>query len=143
MKIIAVDFDGTLCDHRFPDIGGEVPGAFQWLREFNEAGARLILWTMRSDMRSDSKSVEGHKADRDYLGEAVAWCRDRGVEFWAVNSHPGQESWTVSPKAYAHIYIDDAAFGCPLRDYPRMGSRKVVDWSIVGPAVLEIIRSPK
>jgi hypothetical protein len=139
--IICVDFDGTLCDHRFPDIGGEVPGAFHWLKQFQAAGAKLILWTMRSDLRNpadDGKGpTPGAKADRDYLTAAVEWCRERGVEFWGVNQNPQQHTWTSSPKQYAHIYIDDAALGCPLRDFPRMGSRPVVDWSRVGPLVME------
>ncbi len=46
---IAVDFDGTIVDHQFPEIGKAVPGAFDWLKRFKEAGATLILWTMRSD----------------------------------------------------------------------------------------------
>lgn len=134
--IIAIDFDGTLCEHRFPEIGMEVPGAFDWLRQFQAAGARLILWTMRSDRRAIASSPEGHTADRGYLTEAIEWCRARGVEFWAHNRNPEQSDWTDSPKAYAQIYIDDAAHGCPLREMPRMGARPAVDWSIVGPAVL-------
>lgn len=119
---IAVDFDGTLCDHRYPDIGGDAPGAIRWLREFKAAGHRLLLWTMRSGKELD---------------DAVAWCKERGVTFDGINANPGQESWTQSPKVYAHAYIDDAAIGCPLREYPRCGSRPVVDWDIVGPAIVE------
>lgn len=139
--IIAVDFDGTLCEHRFPDIGGEVVDAFKYLREFQSLGAKLMLWTMRSDLIAAATSIEGHKADRAYLTEAVEWCRKRGVEFWGVNSNPGQGSWTLSPKQYAHLYIDDAAFGCPLRDFPRAGSRKVADWTVIGPAVIAMLKS--
>jgi len=143
-KIIAVDFDGTLCDHQFPEIGTEVPGAFHWLREFQAAGAKLILWTMRSDLRNPQDKGDGPtpgaKADQDYLRAAVEWCRARGVEFWGVNHNPQQATWTASPKVYAHIYIDDAAFGCPLRDMPRAGSRPAVDWSRVGPAVMDMLR---
>lgn len=138
--IIAIDFDGTLCDHRFPEIGTENPGAFHWLKEFQKAGAKLILWTMRSDHRSEGISAEGHPATRDYLTEAVEWCRARGVEFWDVNRNPEQASWTSSPKCYAHIYIDDAAHGVPLREMPRMGSRLAVDWQEVGPQVLAEIK---
>lgn len=42
-------------------------------------------------------------------------------------------------KQYANLYIDDAAFGCPLRDFPRAGSKKVVDWTTVGPAVVAML----
>jgi len=98
-KIIAVDFDGTLVTHKFPEIGDEVPGAFEWLKHFQAAGAKLILWTIRSST---------------YQEDAIRYCLLHGVEFWAVNANPWQETWSRSPKAYAHVYIDDAAFGCPL-----------------------------
>ena len=130
--IIAVDFDGTIAEHEFPDIGSPVPGAFEWMRKWQEAGAKLILWTMRSDGRTGDGKENG-----PVLTEAVEFCRTHGVEFFAVNGNPGQASWTQSPKAYAHIYVDDAAFGCPLRPNPRLGGRPMVDWSVVGPAILE------
>lgn len=110
--IIAVDFDGTIVEHEYPDIGQEVPDAVVVLRALAGQGNRLILWTMRSGARLD---------------EAVAWCEERGLHFWAVNGNPEQVRWTESPKAYAHIYIDDAAMGCPVTS--RRGCRRsFVDW---------------
>lgn len=140
--IIAIDFDGTLVEHKFPEIGREVPGAFAWLRAFREAGAHLILWTMRSDLRAEAASCEGHKADRDYLTEAVEFCRARGVMFWGVNQNPAQASWTLSPKQYAHLYVDDAALGCPL-DHSGPGERPTVQWRTVGPMVMALLNTPK
>lgn len=142
--IIAVDFDGTLCEHRFPEIGREVPQAFRYLREFSEQGARLILHTMRSDRPaslSADPGPEGVPAGRLFLTEAVDWCAERGIFFWSVNSNPEQHTWTSSPKPYAHLYIDDAAFGCPLI-YPPGGHavRPYVDWSVVGPIVLDRLK---
>lgn len=128
--ILAIDFDGTIVDHRFPEIGDAVPGAFDWLKAFQEAGAKLILWTMRSDDREDGGN---------YLTDAIQFCRKNGVEFWAHNTNPEQNSWTESPKAYAHVYIDDAAFGCPLRNNPRLGGRPFVDWDTVGPVVMAML----
>ncbi len=130
MNIIAVDFDGTISDHQFPRIGEAVPGAFEWMKKFQEAGAKLILWTMRSDGRADGGG---------YLKDAVEFCRENGVEFWAHNTNPEQAGWTGSPKAYAHVYIDDAAFGCPLKE--NSSGRPFVDWDVVGPKVLELLES--
>lgn len=121
---IAVDFDGTIAEHEYPKIGKACPGVFEWLIKFQQAGAQLYLWTMRDDVE---------------LEEAVKFCKDNGVEFKAVNSNPDQKSWTDSPKLYAKIYIDDAAFGCPLITVP--GTRPFVDWSVVGPEVLKLIES--
>lgn len=136
--IIGVDFDGTVVEHEFPEIGAPVPGAFVWLKRWQEAGAKLILWTMRSDGRTGTGKENG-----PVLTDAVEFCRKHGVEFWGVNENPTQKSWTCSPKAYCHIYVDDAAFGCPLRENMRLGGRPYVDWSEVGPRVLSIINGGK
>lgn len=132
--ILAIDFDGTLVDHRFPEIGVPVPGAFDWLKRWQAAGAKLILWTMRSDGRTG-----GGRENGPVLTEAVEFCRSQGVEFWGINENPQQKGWTGSPKAYAHAYVDDAAFGCPLKENPRVGGRPYVDWSVVGPAVMALL----
>ncbi len=136
--IVAIDFDGTIVEHRFPDIGRPVPGAFEWMKKFQQAGARLILWTMRSDGRTGEGKENG-----PVLTEAVEFCRNNGVEFWGVNTNPEQKSWTCSPKCYAHLYVDDAALGCPLAESKEMGARPMVDWSVVGPAVLKGIVAGK
>jgi hydroxymethylpyrimidine pyrophosphatase-like HAD family hydrolase len=118
--IIAIDFDGTIVDHRFPDIGNPVPGANHWIKTWKELGGTLFLWTMRSN---------------EYLEAAIKYIEENKLEFDKYNHNEGQLSWTNSPKLYAHVYVDDAAFGCPLKENPRMGGRPYVDWSIVGPAI--------
>lgn len=124
--IIAVDFDGTMVEHRYPDIGADVPGAFEWCARLqSEAHARLILWTMR---------------DGAELEQAVEHSRARGVQWWGINANPQQRTWTTSPKVYAHLYIDDAAAGCPLVLPTVPGRRAFVDWSVVGPAALALAR---
>lgn len=133
--IIAVDFDGTIVEHKFPEIGRPVPGAFRWLKAWQKAGAKLILWTMRSDGRSGEGRENG-----PMLTEAVEFCRSHGIEFWGINQNPEQVAWTQSPKAYAHLYVDDAAFGCPLRESKRLGDRPMVDWKSVGPMVQKLLR---
>lgn len=133
---IGIDFDGTIVAHEFPDIGAPVPGAFRWMKEWQAAGAKLILWTMRSDGRTGEGRENG-----PVLTDAVEFCRANGVEFFAVNENPTQRCWTNSPKIYAHVYVDDAAAGCPLRPNPKMGGRPYVDWDMVGPAVMEMIKA--
>jgi hypothetical protein len=115
---IAIDFDGTIVTHEYPAIGKDI-GAIQWMKDFQEAGAKLILYTMRSG---------------DTLQEAIEYCKAQGVEFFAHNDNPDQNTWTESRKVYANLYIDDAALGVPLK----MGEfRPYVDWEVVGPVVLE------
>lgn len=121
---IGLDFDGTVVDHRYPDIGEPVPGAIKWLKRLRRSGARIILFTMRSNS-NDAGNL---------LGDAVQYLEKNGIRLFGVNRNPDQDEWTSSPKVYAHIYIDDSAFGCPLVQ-PKGFSRPCVDWKIVGPQV--------
>ena len=56
------------------------------------------------------------------------------IELFGVNNNPTQKDWTDSPKAYGHIYIDDAAIGCPLVEVENC-NKLCVDWGVVGPEV--------
>ncbi len=125
--VIAVDFDGTIVKHEFPEVGEPVPEAIDWLLKWLSLDAKLILYTMRSG---------------EHLVAAVEYLETAGVGLWGVNRNPNQHDWTESPKAYAQIYVDDAAFGCPLIK-PEVG-RAYVDWTVVGPVIasqLAIARS--
>ena len=96
---IAVDFDGTIVEHRYPAIGKEKPFAIDTLKRLQEEGHKIILWSVR----------EGKT-----LGEAVEFCRRRGLEFYAVNSDFPNASWSgsgVSRKVKADVYIDDRNLG--------------------------------
>jgi hydroxymethylpyrimidine pyrophosphatase-like HAD family hydrolase len=95
---IAVDFDGTIVEHEYPEIGREKLFAFQTLKELEKMGARLILWTFRTGKELD---------------EAVEYCRKNGIEFYAVNKNYPEEIFddTVSRKIDADIYIDDKNVG--------------------------------
>ena len=97
---IAVDFDGTIVEHRYPEIGKELPFATQTLRMLIEDRHKLILWSVR----------EGKLLD-----DAVEWCRQRGVEFYAVNKDFPEEdlskNQSFSRKLKADIWIDDRNIG--------------------------------
>lgn len=128
--IIGLDFDGTCVAHDFPRIGKDI-GAVAVLREIVEAGHKLILWTMRSDacpMRGPSHE-QPTVPQGDYLSDALAWFEQNGIPLYGIQRNPMQDAWTSSPKAYCHIYIDDAALGAPLI-YPE-GERPHIDWKAV------------
>ena len=114
--IIAVDFDGTIVEHEFPAIGKEVPLAIKTMKDLQRVGHDLILWTVRIGPQ---------------LEDAYNYCRNNGIAFLGVNENPGQKFWNGSPKAYAQIYIDDAAFGCPLLPSQKTNGRPYVDWKEV------------
>tara|TARA_R110001583_G_scaffold55451_3_gene168490 strand:+ start:2894 stop:3310 length:417 start_codon:yes stop_codon:yes gene_type:complete len=95
---IAVDFDGTIVEHRYPNLGKEIPFAFESLKLIQNQGHDLILWTYRS-----GKELE----------DAVEFCRVNGLEFYAINKNYPEEVFdeSISRKINADIYIDDRNFG--------------------------------
>lgn len=97
--IIAVDFDGTIVEHRYPRIGEEIPFAVDTLKLLQQEKHRLILWSVR----------EG-----ELLDEAVEWCKARGLEFYAVNKDYPEEQEDhqgFSRKLKADLFIDDRNIG--------------------------------
>uniref|UniRef100_A0AB33JPS9 Hydrolase n=5 Tax=unclassified Prevotella TaxID=2638335 RepID=A0AB33JPS9_9BACT len=97
---IAVDFDGTIVEHKYPEIGEELPFATETLKMLIKDQHRLILWSVR----------EGKLLD-----DAVNWCRERGVEFYAVNrDYPEEEQEKnnhFSRKLKVEMFIDDRNLG--------------------------------
>lgn len=96
---IAVDFDGTIVEHKFPEIGEEMLFAFDTLKMLQKQNHQLILWTYRWGK---------------YLDDAVEYCKENGIEFYAVNkNHPEEEFFEekMSRKIDADIYIDDRNIG--------------------------------
>ena len=98
-KVIAVDFDGTICRSAWPEIGDANGGLIEWLKDCRKNGDKLILFTCR----------EGK-----LLQAAVEWCKDRGLEFDAVNDNLPElvARYGDNPrKISADIYLDDRAIG--------------------------------
>ena len=97
---IAVDFDGTIVEHHYPRIGRERPFAIATLKMLIEQKHQIILWSVR----------EG-----ELLEEAVNWCRERGVEFYAVNRDYPEETAANNPhysrKLKVDLFIDDRNLG--------------------------------
>lgn len=104
---IAVDFDGTIVEHRYPAIGKEIPYAIETLKKLQQDRHQLILWTAR----------EGQ-----LLIDAVEFCKSRGLEFYAINSDVPNEGWKdVAPtrKLKVDMFIDDRNLG------------GLPDWSVI------------
>ena len=95
---IAVDFDGTIVEHRYPAIGETKLFAFETLKELQKRGFLLILWTFRAG---------------NELEEAIEFCRSKGVEFYAINKNYPEEVFETSTprKIDADIFIDDRNLG--------------------------------
>lgn len=101
---IAIDFDGTIVEHRYPRIGEEIPFATATLKMLMDERHRLILWTVR-----EGKLLE----------EAVEWCRKRGVEFYAVNRDYPEED--IAHTGFSRrlrirgMYMSSSGFCCGCR----------------------------
>ncbi len=110
---IAIDFDGTCVTHAYPQVGRFI-GAQKVLHRIVKNGGKLILWTMRADKE---------------LADAVKWFADNNIPLYGIQRNPTQDSWTSSPKAYAKIFIDDAALGAPMKPGLK-GERPYLDWTV-------------
>lgn len=96
---IAVDFDGTIVEHKYPEIGKERPFAIDTLLKLQSEGHKIILWSVR----------EGR-----LLEDAVNFCKERGLEFYSVNSDTQTGALfkkVETRKLRADIYIDDRNIG--------------------------------
>lgn len=97
--IIAVDFDGVLCEDEFPGIGKADLVMIRYIKRLIESGHEVVLWTCRANAP---------------LNKAVEWCKNRGLEFCAVNENAPSnrikyegEYPDGTRKVYADYYIDD------------------------------------
>lgn len=117
LMIIALDFDGTVVKHRYPEVGEDI-GAVPVLQALQRNGHQFVLYTMR----------DNHSSRRNCLKEASDWFARNNLNLIGINCNPWQKSWTDSTKVYAPLYIDDAALGAPLkRDTPN--ERPYIDWA--------------
>ena len=100
--IIAIDFDGTIVEHRYPAIGKELPFALETIKALQKKQHQIILWTFRAGKTLD---------------EAVEYCRKGGIEFYAVNKSYPEETYdpSVSRKIHADMFIDDRNIGGMLK----------------------------
>ena len=97
--IIAVDFDGILCENEFPEIGRPKYNVISMIRQLIDCGHEVVLWTCRVD---------------NELDKAVDWCGDYGLHFCAINENAPSNIKQYKDKypngtrkVYADIYIDD------------------------------------
>lgn len=105
--IIAVDFDGTLVEDKFPDIGEPIERTWEAVFRAQQDGAKIILWTSR---------------DNERLKAAVEFCTSRGLHFDAINDNLDECKVMFNNdtrKVYANEYWDDKACSLFCSDYRR------------------------
>jgi hypothetical protein len=123
MSTFLIDFDGTIVEHKFPEIGAPLPFAFAVLKGLKEAGHELILWTCREDPEYPFKG-------RHFLKEAVEFCRSNGVEFDAVNEALSDDfrGNGLKRKPHANYHIDDHNFPGGFHGWKMVGRHFGIDW---------------
>ena len=93
--ILAFDFDGTICRDKFPKIGDEYEGAIQTLKDLQDVGHQIIIWTCRTQV--------------EHIVPMILWLNDRGFVPDAVNRNL-IEDFNTHPKIYADFYLDNRNF---------------------------------
>lgn len=94
-RIFAVDFDGTLCENNFPNIGAPIPQVIEFVKRQKADGNIIILWTCRTGQR---------------LSDALAWCKNQGLIFDYINENVKENVVMYggdTRKIFADVYIDD------------------------------------
>lgn len=126
--VIGIDFDGTCVTHDFPYIGEDI-GAIPVLMELVEKGHQLILYTMRSNMKTQKHNSPGPEGiDTNYLDLAVNWFKMNKIPLYGIQENPQQKGWTESPKPHAQMYIDDLGLGAPLKYDVSLSNYPFIDW---------------
>lgn len=113
-KIIAVDFDGTLCVDRFPEIGVPIIAAINWIKNVGKCN-KIILWTCRVN---------------DRLSEAIDWCKGHGITFDAINDNLPENvaQYGTNPrKVFADLYIDDKSISGMRRVSDIVAARNITN----------------
>lgn|SRR5574344_1607502 len=119
--IIAVDFDNTLVRDKFPEVGFNLPYAFETLRELQENGHKIILLTQREHI-----SLGGVD---DILQVAIDKVESEGINLYSVNENPESDNkWFKSRKCYANIYIDDHGAYIPTDEYGGVDWLSLRNW---------------
>ena len=103
--ILAVDYDGTLFEGSWPDLGDPKEDVIAKVKKFKDAGSEIVLWTCREGVS---------------LKEALERCKEVGLEFDSVNENsPSQKEYMeqrkeegeifATRKIFANFYLDDRA----------------------------------
>ncbi|WOO36069.1 hypothetical protein R2R35_20065 [Anaerocolumna sp. AGMB13020] len=87
-KIYAVEFDGVICEDNYPEIGEPITSTIEKLKEIQEDGGQLILWTCRNGKE---------------LSDATKWCEGQGLTFNSINTNINGDE---CKKVTADYYID-------------------------------------
>lgn len=132
MAVIVLDFDATCVKHDYPNGPDNlpIPHAVPVIKELVDNGHKIVLFTMRCDV-AVAKGIF-----KSGLADAVAWFKAHDIPLYGIQTNPTQSQWTLSPKAYGDLIIDDTALGCPTMKMDGV-DYEVVDWIKVRELLVE------
>lgn len=127
VPVIAIDFDGTIVEHKFPEIGRLLPDAKRVINKWYDLGYKILIWTCRNNHEPDHPEWK-HAT----VGDVRDFLIKNGIRFTGINQqHPDHFFYLESRKIFAHVYIDDRNLG----GFPgwkiaeRMVAKYFVDWN--------------
>lgn len=94
--VIAVDFDGTIVEDYYPDIGPLVPGAKMALSMFRDFGCEIVIWSSRNNTMNERDGVN------DMFEDMVEFLDRKDIPYDRVDDGK-------SGKVIADVYIDNRA----------------------------------
>lgn len=97
--IIAIDFDGTIVEHKFPEIGELLPYAKEVINKLFQSSV-IIIWTCRNEKETPNE-----------FAAMVKFLEDNGIPYHYINENYPENGFLPEPKIYADIYIDDRNLG--------------------------------
>jgi hypothetical protein len=123
-EVIAVDFDGTIVQEQWPNIGPLIHECVEVLQKYSKRGGKIILWTCREDRA---------------LRDAVKFCIDNQIPIDYVNMNPPERTERFgidSRKIGADLYIDDKT---PIGVYRLLNGLPAVSWTEIDMIINEEI----
>ncbi len=117
---IYLDFDGTVVEHEYPDMGTYNAGCFEVIRKLQDAGHDIILNTYRVDCNDGTLEEALHFL---HAPDSILPV----TEFTHTKLNPGYWNWPFF-KANRLVFVDDACAGIPLKPTIIIPNGKMVDW---------------
>ena len=108
--IIAIDFDDTINimgNHTYPECGEVRPYCYNVFQFMHKLGIKIVIWTSR-----DVAYNQDEKKMYDHLSPMLAFLDKNKIHYDAINKSIQFAPYAYNGrKVYAHMYVDDRAFG--------------------------------
>lgn len=110
MPIIAIDFDDTINiqgSNTYPQCGEVRPWAKEVIDFLHKLGVKIVIWTSR-----DVAYNQDEKKMYDHMSPMIDWLDKNEIHYDAINKSIQFAPYAYNGrKVYAHLYVDDRAYG--------------------------------